>query len=244
MENWMKPSKNRINAKKSSAFWSSPAKGVRKKNLSYSQAKIRYPKLKPFGDRDKDGVKNIFDCKPFNRKKQGWAHRGHTFQRERSSHVVMMSPDKFMRTAYREAREADKSYPDKMRGMSTSEQFEKNVIDRKNVEKLKKIIKSSKGKMEVPFLEYDEQGRPMGHEGRHRAVAARELGIKKIPVTIAKRLKQPRDWKKIRKVQGYKEDERYDLENEDEIVSSKSADVPISEQREYGEEKPEVLADA
>jgi len=30
----------------------------------------------PFGDSDKDGVKNFFDCKPLNRKKQGFIHRG------------------------------------------------------------------------------------------------------------------------------------------------------------------------
>lgn len=43
---------------------------IPKKNLNWWQAKKRYPNLKPFGDADKDGVINILDCKPFNKKRQ------------------------------------------------------------------------------------------------------------------------------------------------------------------------------
>jgi len=35
------------------------------KNLSYPQAKMRYSGLSPFGDWDRDGRVNIFDCRPF-----------------------------------------------------------------------------------------------------------------------------------------------------------------------------------
>jgi len=42
--------------------------------MSWTQAKRRYPKLSPLGDADRDGVKNRFDCRPFDRKKQGWVH--------------------------------------------------------------------------------------------------------------------------------------------------------------------------
>jgi len=45
------------------------------KNLSWSQAKSRFPLMKPFGDADKDGVKNFRDCKPFDIKRQGEKHR-------------------------------------------------------------------------------------------------------------------------------------------------------------------------
>ena len=41
-----------------------------KKTLSWAQSKWRYPKLKPMGDWDNDGVKNQFDCRPMNRKMQ------------------------------------------------------------------------------------------------------------------------------------------------------------------------------
>ena len=44
------------------------------KNLSWSQAKSRFPLMKPFGDADKDGVKNFRDCKPFDIKRQGLKH--------------------------------------------------------------------------------------------------------------------------------------------------------------------------
>ena len=45
---------------------------IPKKNLTWNQASIRYPKLNPFGDSDRDGKLNMFDCKPFNKKKHGF----------------------------------------------------------------------------------------------------------------------------------------------------------------------------
>lgn len=45
-------------------------KSISKKDLSYKQAKMLYPKLKAKGDFDGDGVKNSKDCRPFNKKKQ------------------------------------------------------------------------------------------------------------------------------------------------------------------------------
>jgi len=41
-----------------------------KKKMNWAEASWAYPKLKPMGDWDNDGVKNQFDCKPMNRKKQ------------------------------------------------------------------------------------------------------------------------------------------------------------------------------
>ena len=43
-------------------------------NLSWDQAKARFPRLNPYGDIDHDGVKNYRDCKPFNIKRQGKDH--------------------------------------------------------------------------------------------------------------------------------------------------------------------------
>ena len=144
-----------------------------------------------------------------------------------------------------ECRSIEVTNKDKSPRYSTMERYSQQVIQQDTVEKLKKVLKSSKGKMDVPFLEYDEQGNPTGHEGRHRAMAAKQLGVKLIPVTIAKKLDEPRDWKNMRKTwkyKGTKHDWRNELENVDEVVSSKSADIPIQEQREYGEEKPEAIA--
>lgn len=41
-----------------------------RKNMNWAEAKWTSPRLKPNGDWDKDGVKNQFDCRPFDRKKQ------------------------------------------------------------------------------------------------------------------------------------------------------------------------------
>jgi len=43
---------------------------IERKDMNWSQAKWNFPKLKPMGDRDRDGVKNQFDCRPLNRKRQ------------------------------------------------------------------------------------------------------------------------------------------------------------------------------
>jgi len=45
------------------------------KNLSWPQAKVRFPNMKPLGDADKDGLKNKFDCKPFDRTRKGEEHK-------------------------------------------------------------------------------------------------------------------------------------------------------------------------
>ena len=46
-----------------------------KKEMNWAQAKKAFPKLSPFKDADKDGIYNMFDCKPFDRKRQGPEHK-------------------------------------------------------------------------------------------------------------------------------------------------------------------------
>ena len=43
-------------------------------NLSWPQARARFPLMKPYGDADGDGMKNYLDCKPFDRRRQGEEH--------------------------------------------------------------------------------------------------------------------------------------------------------------------------
>ena len=50
-------------------------KEIPKKDLTWPQAKIRYPLLRPMRDADKDGVINLLDCRPFDRRRQGFFHR-------------------------------------------------------------------------------------------------------------------------------------------------------------------------
>ena len=44
---------------------------IAKTNMTWPQAKVRYPKMNPFRDTDRDGVPNFMDCRPFNKKKDG-----------------------------------------------------------------------------------------------------------------------------------------------------------------------------
>ncbi len=41
-----------------------------RREMNWAEAKWAKPGLRPMGDWDNDGVKNQFDCKPLNRKKQ------------------------------------------------------------------------------------------------------------------------------------------------------------------------------
>ena len=56
---------------------------VKKKDLTYPQAKALYPGLNPYGDADKDGVKNWLDCRPFDPKRQDEPKRKITKKEQR-----------------------------------------------------------------------------------------------------------------------------------------------------------------
>lgn len=60
----------KLKSTKLKPLFSSNLKPINKKNLTWPQAKALYPKLNPRGDADRDGVKNCFDCRPFNKKRQ------------------------------------------------------------------------------------------------------------------------------------------------------------------------------
>ena len=55
--------------------WGKP-KAIPKRDMTWPQAKVRFPKLKPMVDTDRDGVINLLDCRPFNKRKQGIFHKG------------------------------------------------------------------------------------------------------------------------------------------------------------------------
>jgi len=49
------------------------------KNLSWPQAKARFPLMNPYGDADGDRLKNKFDCKPFDKTRKGEEHSREDF---------------------------------------------------------------------------------------------------------------------------------------------------------------------
>lgn len=55
--------------------YNEPEERSERKEMNWAQAKRAFPKLSPFGDVDKDGIYNMFDCKPFDRKRQGPEHK-------------------------------------------------------------------------------------------------------------------------------------------------------------------------
>jgi len=75
-------------------------KRIRKKDLNYNQAKRRYPKLSPYIDTDGDGIINIFDCKPFDRKRRGPQHENQSdmakLLRERQEAAMSISEEEMM----------------------------------------------------------------------------------------------------------------------------------------------------
>ena len=218
MADWWKPINNKkTNTKRPSiknnkkvdvkSFWKLKTKSI-KPFKPFSISPIRrldkYParttkewKLidsKPTGDKDKDKLMNWFDCRPLNKKKQGFNHQYSFSSTDNKIKTVQMSPKNFLKETYREYKirsEEPKFIP--------YEQYEKEALHHDTpygIQKLKEmgtIIKSKEKKLPMPFLEYDERGLPIGHEGRHTAKAAELQGIKTIPVTITKRRKSRYD---------------------------------------------------
>ena len=56
-----------------------PSVPQRVNNLDWEQSKRRFPLLNPYGDIDRDGVKNLRDCKPFDIRRQGENHKRKDF---------------------------------------------------------------------------------------------------------------------------------------------------------------------
>lgn len=69
----MRMSKASVDKKRIEEHFRSQGKQPPKKDMNYPQAQ-RFFGLAPFGDADKDGVPNQFDCKPFDASRQGILH--------------------------------------------------------------------------------------------------------------------------------------------------------------------------
>jgi len=217
--------KERLNRMDRSPFnaWKQEKK-ISKKDLTWPQAKIRFPLLKPFKDADRDGVKNMFDCKPFDKKRQGFVHQyGFSDVASKNIRTVKMSPKKFLEETYKQAEVAQKKLIKRemeAKGYSlavpyrTQERYEKRVIDPRSVAYQKKKIQSEKENVPIGFLTYEE-GKPVSHEGRHAAKAAEELEMETIPITVESYKEE--EAPEVEKLEPYKEQYGdYDLKDSDD----------------------------
>lgn len=98
--------------------------------------------------------------------------------------VKYISPDDFLYETYKESK------INNPKDTKTFEEYRKEVIFKNKVEGIKDVLqgkKESPYRLPIPFLEYDSKGNQIGHEGRHTSQALKELGVKKMPVTIVTR---------------------------------------------------------
>ena len=99
--------------------------------------------------------------------------------------IKQMSPDEFLEFTRAESKRRTKG----KQGygyLESPEEYEKVVIFKPGLKRIKEGLKDPKPLVPEPSLEFGKEGEIESHEGRHRAVAAREVGIEKIPVHVIK----------------------------------------------------------
>ena len=116
-------------------------------------------------------------------------HYGFDSVEDKNIKTVLIPPEEFLKTTYEQSQLKQGS------PYQSYEDYKAEVLRRSSVDWHKKAIPSKKLQVEIPFLEFDKWGRPIGHEGRHTSQAAVELGLKEIPVTVEQR-RYSREWEK------------------------------------------------
>ncbi len=186
--------------------------------------------LKSFGgkkDWDGDGVPNWKDCQPKNVMRQDFSEtdtgvpvytypRSYGYRRRK----VMMAPNKFLQLAKKGYRsEDDKNMSDKQH---------EAILSQSNINKLKPIIQHKQGRMTIPVLE-TMKGSIKDHEGRHRALAAKQLGMTEMPVYMVEAHKSF-----IKSKEQQKPTKAIKWEQQDPIFDSK--EIEYRKSRKLGEE--------
>ena len=175
-------SKFRAN-KLSSPFLIKPNSGA-KKNLRWTQAVNRFPNLKPFGDNDRDGVLNMFDCFPFDRNRQ--------------DELVQL------KSALKGGLKVEKKEMDKLKMETISQKKKRGKVIPK--------IKSTLGRLESRYKRIQQLTRAYPHskdmeiralqkEYREKVLRPQEEKVKKILVEQYKKEVSP-TYRAIRKVKG------------------------------------------
>lgn len=168
-----------------------------------TSTEIKLIDKKPFGDKDKDKVPNYFDCRPMNKRKQGFHHEySYSSVASKKIKTVKMPPELFLKTTYGESvrRGVEKGYNRYKDDLLVGAEGIKQKVNHYRYIKgelvklpkttketgIKKRILSDEYHLPIPFLQFDEKGKQKGHEGRHTALTAQKMGLKYIPVTIEK----------------------------------------------------------
>jgi len=285
----MKPSKNRKSIRwnaPSKIKWNAPMKAKSKGKVNFW-----------FGDKDKDGVANIFDCKPFNKKKQGWQpqqFKGSTvvqipvkrlyYQRGRYGMGNVITPVRIgvhgkeghQQLSEKKAKELEKKgykitkvgtkkegrydyhgvvkfkrpskvYKKEIKAQMTAAQFAdpmsgeyKTTTPKQYVKNIAKSIKSKKP--EVPMLtryaSHLERSSSRFGEGRHRILAAKEAGLKTIPVEIVQdtSYSTDEDIKKLKVQEARDIAKQEKLEPEPETIQHLDMEEPAEELEDEEEE--------
>ncbi len=175
----------------------------------YEERVINKPYRELMGDKDGDGVSNMMDCDPNDATKTGFMHKttvpAYDYPSEYGlkAKTVYMSPDAYMKFSRQShhpqgSLSSQKEYDERTvlgHRLTFDEMKKKNpkmTLSRKDhdhytksveedMDSIKAGLHLKRGVVPSPYIEFS-RGKPMGQEGRHRAVAAKEMGYKQIPV--------------------------------------------------------------
>jgi len=134
-------------------FWGlkKSKKKVKKIDMNWSQAKKRYPNLNPLGDTDKDGVKNKFDCKPFDKTRHMTKYKdpitGRTFQTR--TLLKIYGRPRVIKEIERIEKDYDERYPKKEKI--------KEILKKTNRELARREMKDIKDNEYEEDIEYREE---------------------------------------------------------------------------------------